>query len=361
MKLFGKFEAVRFPEENLIFITDDGFLYYIYNPEHGYWRKHKNAGNDSITVRNYQEVSREEIMDAMHGIFPAKATDFMRLCRPSQLNVWNMLSLLEEDYSAYMADSAIYDSVYKFLLESDICHRSFSELQKLFRHALSLRQDDRQVLIQIHDLCFAMTGKDIFREEIGIIDGHDPSSYFWIMPVRVIDYTNTNDLDSVAEMKSAEISIEEDDVAQYLLPFLNKYYDDELEANKKRVDSYDENEQPSYVSGFEWYLTHNFYTHDSMMNLLKAMRDTVDALSAGEENEFTIQLREKRGSAAHELLYVKDWSEAQIKEYNANRPTEDHTDVNLIIDFYRRFIFRMEYMIKIAKEKAYPLISVMGP
>ena len=30
MKLFDEFDAVRFPEENLIFITHDGYIYYIY-------------------------------------------------------------------------------------------------------------------------------------------------------------------------------------------------------------------------------------------------------------------------------------------------------------------------------------------
>ena len=33
----------------------------------------------------------------------------------------------------------------------------------------------------------------------------------------------------------------------------------------------------------------------------------------------------------------------------------------LIIDFYRRFIYRMEYMMKIGKENGYDLISFMGP
>lgn len=55
-------------------------------------------------------------------------------------------------------------------------------------------------------------------------------------------------MDNVAEMSIAEISIEEDDVAQYLIPFLYKYYDDELEANKNRRDA----------SDFGWYLTYNF-------------------------------------------------------------------------------------------------------
>ena len=47
--------------------------------------------------------------------------------------------------------------------------------------------------------------------------------------------------------------------------------------------------------------------------------------------------------------------------YNANRPTEDDTEVELVIDFYQRFLYRMEYMMKVGKEKGYNLISFMGP
>ena len=61
MKLFDGFEVVRFPEENLFFVTHDGYIYYVFNPQYKHWRKHRNAGNDHITVSNYQEVSEEEI------------------------------------------------------------------------------------------------------------------------------------------------------------------------------------------------------------------------------------------------------------------------------------------------------------
>lgn len=61
MKLFGDFEAVKFPEENMIFITHNGYLYYIYKPKYERWRKHRNAGNDFLTVSNYPDVSREEV------------------------------------------------------------------------------------------------------------------------------------------------------------------------------------------------------------------------------------------------------------------------------------------------------------
>lgn len=37
MKLFGDFEALKFSQKNLIFVTQNGYLYYIYNPEFRHW------------------------------------------------------------------------------------------------------------------------------------------------------------------------------------------------------------------------------------------------------------------------------------------------------------------------------------
>lgn len=351
MKLFDTIEAVKFPEENMIFITCGGYLYYIYNPKSKWWRKHSNAGNDHLTVSNYPDVSREELVDAMKGVFPKKETDFMRLCNSSQLCIRDMLDLLKEDYPQYMADYAIYHTIHRLLLESDICHKSFEKLQKLLEDATTNHHDSNQVLTQIKNLSFAIIGRDIFKREIGIVDGHDSSSYFWIMPVRVIDFENTADLDSVAEMRSAEISIEEDDVAEYLTPFLYKYFDEELTENKNRKD----------VSGFEWYLEHNFFTFDSMALILKDIEDTVDALISGRETEYTQKLKIKRGTATYQLVYAKNLTAEEVAEYNVNRPTEDDTAVALVVDFYQRFLYRMEYMLKVGKEKGYNLISFMGP
>ena len=151
MKLFGDFEAVKFPEENMIFITHNGYLYYIYNPEYKRWRKHRNAGNDFLTVSNYPDVSREELVNAMQGVFPKKETDFMRLCSPSQLGIGDMLELLTEDHSKYMADHAIYHAIYGLLQESDIRYKSFEKLQKLLDDAIVHRPfffDHRQRYFQ---------------------------------------------------------------------------------------------------------------------------------------------------------------------------------------------------------------------
>lgn len=333
MKLFDKFEAVKFPEENLIFITHNGYLYYIYNLKSKFWRKHRNWGNDSITLKNYDDVSKKELIDAMQGIYPKKETDFMRQCNSEQLCIRDMLELLEEDYPKYMSDCTIRDTIHKFLLESDICYKSFEEIKKVLDNASALLQDNETVHTVLEKLCLSIIGRDIFKQEIGIVDGHDSSSYFWIMPVRVIDYSNTNGYDNVSEMRSAEISIEEDDVGRYLTPFLYKHYNAELEANKNRIESCweddDGNEQVVFVKGFEWYLTHNFFTFDSITEILKDISGTIETLLKGKKNEFTTKLK------------------------------DDETE--LVIDFYRRFTYRMEYMVKVGKEKGYDLISFMGP
>lgn len=235
MKLFGNVEAVKFQEENLIFVTKGNYLYYIYNIKSGYWRKHRNAGNDCIAVSNYQDISREELMSYMNGVFPTKETDFLRLCAPEQLWIRDMFEILTEDYEEYMGDYEINEVIYSFLLESDICYRTYIEVRKILDNALANKIDHKTVLAELKKISLEFLGRDIFKPQIGIVDGHDCSSYFWIRPVRVIDFTNTDAEDNVAEMRSLEISIEEEDVAQYLKPFLGKYFDRNLSANRNRV------------------------------------------------------------------------------------------------------------------------------
>ena len=351
MKLFDEFEAVKFYQENLIFVTHNGYLYYIYSPKHNRWRKHRNAGNDHLTVANYDDVSREELMDAMNGVFPKSETDFMRLCNPSQLWIRDMMDIIQEDYAAYMSDDEVYYAIHRLLLRSDICEKSYEEIHKLLAAQAANKSDNAQVLTQIKELALRLMGRDIFKKQIGIVDGHDSSSYFWIMPARVLDYEDSGALDSVAEMRSVEISIEEGNVDQYLTPFLYEYFDEEIDANKHRRD----------VSGFEWYLEHNFFTYDHMEHILKDIADTVDALVSGKETEYTKKLKIKRSIETYQLLYAKNLTSDEVAAYNANRPTEDDTEVELVVDFYQRFLYRMEYMMKVGKEKGYDLISFMGP
>lgn len=337
MKLFDKFEAVKFREEDLILVAHDGYVYYIYDSKYNKWKNCRNTVLSSIFhASNYPDVDKEELLNAMNGAFPERETDFMRLCHPSELCIRDMLDILGEDYEKYMSDYTIFSYAQSFLIRSNICYKSYEKLRQLLGNAITNNYDREQVLSQIKNLSLEIIGKDIFDDEIRIVDGHDGSSYFWIMPVRVIDYSNTNEIDNVAEMKNMEISIEEDDVYQYLYPFIKKYFDDSLKANKQRInDSWiDDNgqEHVDVIAGFEWYLTHNFFTFDSIKLMLNDIVDTINSLNEGIENEYTQVIK-----------------------------GDDNVDVKLIVDFYNRFIYRMGHMINIGKENGYDLISFMGP
>ena len=360
------FEAFKNKADQQILITVGGYLYYIYSCADHSWHKYSDAGNYKLDPRRYQEVTREELTEAMGGKFPEKETDFLRLCHPSELFIIDMLTILRADFPKYMdADNpAIWGMVQRFLIESDICYKSYFAVVRLFNLAVEHAAEHEEVREALKELSMQVLGRDIYNGEIRIVDGHDSSSYFWIMPVRVIDYSNTNDRDNVASMWINEISIEEMDVSYYLRPYLDQYYDDELEANRRRVEHQwqDENGelQTEYVKGFEWNLTHNFYTHDAIRRILSDIRDTMDALSSGRENEYTRQL--KKHFKGYLYWTVDQGSEGkQIEEDSSVREEAEQAEIKRINDFYRRFIYRMEYMITVGAEKGYDLISFMGP
>ncbi len=358
MKLFDGYEAVKFPQENLIFITHDTFLYYIYNPKYRQWKKHKRAGWDTITVRNYPDVRKGELTAAVGGKLPEKAADLLRLLDTSDLSIHDMTVLLNEDYPEYMHDYLVNRPITKLLQKSDCPDQAYMEVRKQLDEAQALKQRNVQIAARIKDLSMKFSGRDIFSKEIGIVDGHDSSSYFWIMPVRVLDYTNTNSEENVAEMGSNQISIEEDDVFRYLSPFLCKYFDPKLDANQRRIEYFgSDNEGTVSVEEFEWNLTHNFFSYESIVCILKDIDDTINDLASGRENEFIAQIRKNRGFITYETVA---FDEPTAEGYTC-KLQETEVTADLIIDFYQRFTYRMEYMMKVGKEKGYDLISFMGP
>lgn len=336
MQLFDNFSVVKFPEEDMLLITKNSYVYYIYAKKDNIWKKYKNAGNDLITIINYKDVSKEEIIIAMGGRFPTKETDFIRLCRPCDLFYRDMILLFEEDYKIYMMDLDISNAVKRFLEKSNILYKSYSMIKNFFDNALKNDYDVKTVLNGILELSYKVIGKDIFNDEIEIIDGHNSSSYFWIKPVRIIDYKDTNEIDNVAEFETIEVSIEETDVDIYLSYFLYKHFDKDLEANKKRIEQQwiDENNklQIEYIEGFEWYLTFNFYTFESIINIIDDIKDAIAALKSKKIHEF-------------------------INGFDVLSKNEKQKMIN----FYKRLIYRLEYMMKIGQENGYDLISFMGP
>lgn len=336
MRLFDDFSVVKCIEKDLLLVINSSSIYYIFNKKNNYWSKYNNDGYVYISVDKYDDVSKEELMDAMNGKFPTKETDFIRLCNPNTLSYRNMMDLLDEDYKIYMVNEKIKNTVSRFFHKSNILYKSYLYVLDCFKKAIDNESKINILLNDLIKLSYRVIGRDIFSDEIEIIDGHDSSSYFWIMPVRVIDYSDTDEIDNVAEFCSLEISIEESDVYNYLSYFLFKHFDNELKANKRRayqewID--DNNElQIDYIEEFDWYLTYNFYTFDSIKNIINDIKDTIVSLESGDTNDFISSFKE-------------------IREKEKQR----------MINFYNRFIYRLEYMMKIGQENGYDLISFMGP
>lgn len=118
-------------------------------------------------------------------------------------------------------------------------------------------------------------------KEIEIIEGYDPSSYFWIQPAVVAD-SEIIEYEDITLFED-EISIEETDVDCFLYYFFNKYFDLKLYCNKKlygRVVSGEAN-----PNGFEWYLTENFYTYDTMRMMLCEILEIADLLEKDFSNK----------------------------------------------------------------------------
>lgn len=197
------------------------------------------------------------------------------------------------------------------------------------------------------------------KEMIEIIEGHDPASYFWIMPVNVKDITkNSDDMDNVDEFRKLEISIEEESIRAFLYPLLLKYFDEKLPENLQRFDKNIALYGNRIQATFEWYLTYNYYTMESIQNMIEEIKEITELLEDDFNNTKLDYIKEDYDW----ILYLDDRVNPKNlpdDKYERIKLTENYKDV--IIDFYNRFIKYMENMIKEGREAGYKLISFMGP
>lgn len=196
-------------------------------------------------------------------------------------------------------------------------------------------------------------------EIIEIIEGHDPSSYFWIMPVKVIDMTkDTNDIDNVDEYRKLEISIEEENIRAFLFPLLLKHFDDKLPENIQRYDNYIFTYTDEVQTTFEWYLTYNYYTMQSIQDMIKEIKSIVELL----KTDFNSTKLDYIKVNYDWILYLDgkvDPKSLPNDKYERIKLTENYKEA--IINFYNRFVNYMENMIEGGIRNGYNLISFMGP
>lgn len=179
--------------------------------------------------------------------------------------------------------------------------------------------------------------------QIEIIEGHDPSSYFWFRPV-ILKGTGKILWNEIVELEE-EFSIEEDDVDCYLSYFLYKYFDENLTYNKRRYEY-----GMGYINDFEWYLTHNFYTYDSLSEMVKEIEETAKLLETDYFNPRLDEIKESYPS-------VDICNQSGLDNNQAEEGIPKH--ISIVIDFYYRFAKRIISMME--NNKSTTVISIMGP
>lgn len=185
-----------------------------------------------------------------------------------------------------------------------------------------------------------------FKNQITIVEGHDSSSYFWIMPVKHVPKSEEY-WRGIQEHRQEQISIEEDDVGMFLYYFLDKFFDLDYPYGDSR-DEY-------CGSGFEWNLEHNIYTYETMNVMLAEIERCCDLLKNDYDNAELDGLKSR--------FYYYPFSPVRIPLDRHLTKEEEQAiireNIYVATEFYDRFVRRMRAMMESAKE--YELISFMGP
>jgi len=176
------------------------------------------------------------------------------------------------------------------------------------------------------------------RFEIKIQEGHNGSSYFWFRPV-IFKRHDKIGCDDVIELEE-EFSIEEEDIHCFLSYFFFKYYDADLIYNKNRYDA---------SRAFEWSLTHNFYTYDTLYKMVDEILVISDMLKKDYNNPELNEIK-KRFS----IYYMTSPNDIDHENKEA---IQDH--ISVVIDFYKRFTNRIIKMME--NNQNTNVISIMGP
>lgn len=181
------------------------------------------------------------------------------------------------------------------------------------------------------------------KKQVIIVEGHGGGSYFWIMPVKHVREAWRG----IEEYRQEEISIEEDDVFEFLYYFLEKYYDDDY--------PYGDCREWEYREGFQWNLEYNIYTYDIMREMLNDIETCCDLLKSDYDNPKLDELKERFSA----YTFKPD-------SWDVNRQLTEKEEADIVkrnsyvaVEFYERFVRRMRAMMENAKE--YNLISFMGP
>ena len=176
--------------------------------------------------------------------------------------------------------------------------------------------------------------------EVPIGEGFSGGAAHHIFPV---------DKQGVAQEESG-ISLDEDDAASFLYYFFHKYFDKNLRENVERDE---------FETFFNWR-GENYYTLQSMRLMLGDMRETSLTLKVNYDDPMLEPIKESfslyeitsRDNPVRERLW-------QLSSVEQNEEIKNRLDI--ILDFYDRFIARIEKMLNDAEIKGGQLVCFDGP
>ena len=174
--------------------------------------------------------------------------------------------------------------------------------------------------------------------QLEISEDKDLYNQYYFAPVIV---SNSNSMrlnfEDVCEMDTL-IAIRTVYVECFLLYFLKKYFDPELEYNKKRSSNWDREGVYQNVFDENNKQASNFFTYEAITNMISEMVEVADLLEQDYENQSLRSIIEK-----YDVHYLHDsddeaWSTGEFGEL------KDH--IYIVSDFYRRLSNKLSQMME---------------
>ena len=191
-----------------------------------------------------------------------------------------------------------------------------------------------------------------------IIEGHNGSDYFWIMPVKIKDMNkNTDNSNNVIECRELEISINEDTIDLFLRPILIECFNDYLPENEARQIGFMNYINPEAYTSFEWNLTYNYFSFDDVKKIINQVEMVKQLLVENKTNEKFAEI-EKLVYWLPKYLTGEEYGPINYQGTQEELIESRKKDV---LEFYNDFIEYMQNMLKEGEKLGYNLISFMGP
>lgn len=186
------------------------------------------------------------------------------------------------------------------------------------------------------------------EDYIKIEKGNKSGGYFIIGPDKYgpKSQSNTDDYDDWEKYKDYVISIDELDITDYLLYFLLKHFNVDLEANQTReLATYEKNT-------FVYYLERNYFSYSEVEQIINDIKILLKIIDSASSKKDLIAKTKKQFPPLERFGYrLCDVSKDITNDFNHS--------VNAIADFYRRFIDEMTNIMKNCPECN--VITFVGP